>query len=79
MNSQAQLVLPSNDLTEDTDYLIHLGFRLLNIFPDNDPEVAVMEGHGIQLRLDEKAMRLLYHRKSNMHFPIALRIWSCWR
>lgn len=49
----AQIEIPSKDISADMDYLINLGFRLLNIFPDDSPEVAVMEGHGMQLRLDK--------------------------
>ena len=54
-NNQAQVLLPSNDLNEDIDFLINLDFRLINIFPDDNPEVAVMKGHGMQLRLDKNA------------------------
>lgn len=52
---QAQVLLPSKDLPEDMAYFTNLGFRLINIFPDNDPEVAVMTGHGIHIRLDKNA------------------------
>ena len=51
----AQVLLPSNDLNADMAFLINLGFKLINIFPDDNPEVAVMKGHGIQLRLDKNA------------------------
>jgi len=51
---QAQIVLPSADLSADMDFLIELGFRLQNIFPDDDPAVAVMVGHGQQIRLDKE-------------------------
>jgi len=54
-DSQAQVVLPSNDLNADMDFLINLDFKLINIFPDDNPEVAVMSGYGIQLRLDKNA------------------------
>jgi len=54
-DSQAQVLLPSKDLNEDIDFLINIGFKLINIFPDDNPEVAVMKGHGFQLRLDKNA------------------------
>lgn len=54
-DTQAQVVLPSNDLVEDMAFLTGLGFRLINIFPDDDPEVAVMTGHNIHIRLDKNA------------------------
>jgi len=50
--SQAQVLLPSKELNADIDFLINIGFKLIHIFPDDNPEVAVMEGHGIHLRLD---------------------------
>lgn len=49
---QAQVVLPSQDLTKDMEFLSYIGFKLKNIFPDDDPQVAVMFGHGIEIRLD---------------------------
>jgi len=52
---QAQVLLPSKDLTEDIAYFSNLGFKLDNIFPSDDPEVAMMSGHGIHIRLDKKA------------------------
>lgn len=53
--SQAQIVLPSMDLTADMAYFEGLGFKLIHIFPDDDPEVAVMKGHGLHVRLDKDA------------------------
>lgn len=52
-DSQAQVLLPSKDLVKDMDYFANLGFRLINIFPDDNPEVAVMIGHNIHVRLDK--------------------------
>lgn len=52
---QAQVLLPSNNLNEDMEFLINLGFKLINIFPDDNPEVAVMIGHNIHVRLDKNA------------------------
>jgi quercetin dioxygenase-like cupin family protein len=54
-HSQAQVVLPSKDLDADMDFFIALGFRLINIFPDDSPEVAIMTGHSIHIRLDKNA------------------------
>ena len=54
-DSQAQIVLHTKDINEDMDYFISIGFRLINIFPDDSPEVAVMTGHGINIRLDKNA------------------------
>lgn len=54
-DSHAEVLLPSKDLTEDIAYFSDLGFRLNNIYPDDDPQVAAMSGHGIHIRLDKKA------------------------
>lgn len=50
---QAELVLPSQDLNADIAFLTDLGFRMERIYPSDDPAVAVMSGHGMQLRLDK--------------------------
>lgn len=51
----AQVVLPSTALTEDINFFTQLGFRLDQIFPADDPAVAVMSGHGLHLRIDRHA------------------------
>lgn len=53
IDSQAQILLHSEDLSKDMDYFISIGFSLINIFPDDSPEVAIMKGHGITIRLDK--------------------------
>lgn len=53
--SQAQVLLPSTNLNEDITYFSNLGFRLNHIFPSDDPVVAMMSGHGMQVRLDRNA------------------------
>ncbi|MBL4651381.1 MAG: cupin domain-containing protein [Flavobacteriales bacterium] len=55
MESQAQILVSSGNLTADMDFLIDIGFRLDNIFPDDSLEVAVMSGHGINIRLDKNS------------------------
>lgn len=50
-----QLVLPSNELNEDMAFFTKLGFRLDNIFPADDPAVAIMSGYGLHLRIDKEA------------------------
>jgi quercetin dioxygenase-like cupin family protein len=53
--SQAQVLMPSQVLNEDISFLTNLGFRLHNIFPAEDPSVAIMFGHGLHLRIDKNA------------------------
>ncbi len=52
---QAQVVLPSSDLSADMDFFTDLGFRLETIFPSDNPQVAVMNGHGMSIRLDRQS------------------------
>ncbi len=52
---QAQVILPSNDLSADMDFFSDLGFRLENIFPSDDPAVAIMDGHGLSIKLDKQS------------------------
>ncbi|GAB5530825.1 MAG: hypothetical protein Roseis3KO_26020 [Roseivirga sp.] len=49
---QAELLLPSADLTGDMAFFTQIGFRLDQIYPSDDPAVARMSGHGMKLRLD---------------------------
>lgn len=52
----AEVTLPSQDLAADLSfYTGELGFRLETIFPADDPEVAVLSGHGLRLRLERGA------------------------
>lgn len=51
--SQAQILLPTNDLSADINFFTGLGFRLEHIFPSDDPAVAIMSGHGLHVRLDK--------------------------
>ena len=55
MNSEALLVLSTTDLTLEMEFFTNLGFRLEKIFPSEDPAIAIMSGHGIQVRLDKLA------------------------
>lgn len=48
----AEVVLGSTDLAADLELLTaRLGFRLVMIFPADEPQEAVVEGHGARLRL----------------------------
>ncbi len=54
-DNQAQIVLPSQDLTKDMEFFAKLGFRLDQIFPSDDPAVAVLSGFKMHIRLDKNA------------------------
>lgn len=50
--AKARVEIPTSVLVQDdVDFFIKFGFRLVNIFPSDDPEQANMEGHGMQLAL----------------------------
>ena len=49
----SEVYLPVEDLkTEMPFFLMKLGFRLEEIFPADDPAVALISGHGLRIRLD---------------------------
>ena len=51
-NIRAEVVLGTADLAADIGFLTkRLGFRMLEIFPADDPREAVFQGHGLRLRL----------------------------
>ena len=51
--SAAEIIIPVNDLRAELAFFTdRLGFRLDNIFPADNPAVAVISGYGIRLRLD---------------------------
>ncbi len=51
--AQAQVLLPSNDLNSEISFFNNIGFLLDQIFPSDDPAVAIMSGHGIHIRIDK--------------------------
>ncbi|KAI5360436.1 putative rmlC-like cupin domain superfamily, rmlC-like jelly roll protein [Septoria linicola] len=64
----AEVLLPAQDIAKDLAFWTSsvLGFRMEQIYPADDPQVAVLSGHGLRLRLDKAAttnagaIRLLY-------------------
>ncbi len=52
--STAEIILPSTDLPADIAFFTKaLGFRMELIFPADNPQVTVLSGHGMRLRLDK--------------------------
>jgi len=52
----AEIRLPTTALAEDLAFFTErIGFRLETIFPADDPQVAVVSGHGLRLRLERDA------------------------
>jgi len=52
----AEVVLPCTDLESTLGFFTDtLGFRVAAVFPADAPEVAVVAGHGLRLRLDRGA------------------------
>ena len=53
---KAEIRLPTQQLRDDLPfYMKQLGFRLDSIFPADDPQVAVLSGHGLRLRIEKGA------------------------
>jgi quercetin dioxygenase-like cupin family protein len=51
--SRAEILLPALHLNDELAFFTKtLGFRLEAIWPADDPQVAVISGHGLRLRLD---------------------------
>src|SRR6187200_2214821 len=55
---RAQVVLPAPDLDDTVAFFAdRLGFRLLSIWPADDPRRAVMDGHGLCIELQRDTDR----------------------
>ncbi|WPA98756.1 uncharacterized protein RHO25_003369 [Cercospora beticola] len=65
----AEILLPSKHISQDVEFWTGdpLKFRMDQIYPADDPRVAILSGHGLRLRLDRAAssqpptIRLLCH------------------
>ncbi|MCU0900527.1 MAG: cupin domain-containing protein [Cypionkella sp.] len=54
--TRAELRLPTQELRDDLPFFTKvLGMRLDMIYPADNPEVAVLSGHGVRLRLEKGA------------------------
>ncbi|MCB0278003.1 MAG: cupin domain-containing protein, partial [Calditrichaeota bacterium] len=53
--SSAAIVLKSIDLNKDIHFFETLGFRILSIFPADQPRIAELNGHGLRIKLDRSA------------------------
>jgi len=52
-NTRGEILLPTAQLRDDLPFFTEvLGFRLDMIYPADDPEVAVLSGHGLSVRLE---------------------------
>lgn len=49
---QTEILLPSQQFQADIDFFLAWGFRLDQIFPADDPQIARMSGYGIHLCID---------------------------
>ena len=56
METRAEIRLPTQELRDDLPFFTKvLGMRLDTIYPADNPEVAVLSGHGIRLRIEKGA------------------------
>ena len=52
--TKAEIVLPSKNLTDDIDFFTKkIGMQLDEIFPADDPSIAVISGFGLRLRIEK--------------------------
>lgn len=52
----AELVLPASALDETLAFFTaQLGFRVVSVYPADDPQTISMEGHGVRLQLSRRA------------------------
>ncbi len=57
VNAQAEIILPSVGLNEDIDFFTKtIGMQLNEIFPADDPSVAVISGFGLRIRLEKGSL-----------------------
>lgn len=55
-NIRAEVLLPTDELRDDIPFFTKtLGFRMDEIFPADDPQVAVFSGFGLRVRVDKSA------------------------
>lgn len=55
-NIRAEVLLPTQELRDDIPFFTKkLGFRMDEIFPADDPSVAVFSGFGLRVRIDKNA------------------------
>jgi len=53
LEGRGETVLACNDLTSTLEFFVgRLGFRVETIYPADDPRVACLSGHGLNLRLE---------------------------
>lgn len=53
MTNQAQVVIRSKNLHDDMAFFGKIGFLLDQIYPSDNPEVAIISGYDLQIRLDK--------------------------
>jgi hypothetical protein len=59
---RAEVRLPTQELRDDLPFFTKvLGLRLDMIFPADNPEVAVLSGHGLRLRIQKGAAEAAGH------------------
>ena len=55
-NIRAEVVVPTKELRDDIPFFTKvLGMRMDEIFPADDPKMAVFSGHGLRVRVDKDA------------------------
>jgi len=53
--SQAQILLPSQNLNDDIEFFNKIDFKLMQIYPADYPSTAIMSGHNMTIRIERSA------------------------
>lgn len=53
----SQLVMHSNDLNADIQFFEQVGFRLDQIYPADNPQVAIISGNGMNIKFDQSIVK----------------------
>ena len=51
VTSRATVEVPCHDIASDTDRFVSLGWRIVDVYPADDPRRVTLDGHGVRLRL----------------------------
>jgi len=72
-SGRAEATLPCPDIAAGLAFYVdRLGFKLQTIFPADDPRWAVLEGHGLRLRLDRELKAAPVHLRLHCQNPGSL-------
>lgn len=51
MTRSAAVVIPCSDVAAEVDHFVALGWRVVDVFPADDPRFVTLDGHGVRLQV----------------------------